>query len=307
MADELPRISLKELQTVLAAGSALVVDTLPPEHYAARHIPGAVNACVYEVTFLQQIQELGASPRSRIVFYGAGPDSLDAVTAAEKLQRAGFADLAVFPGGLQEWRAAGLPLHGAEPDTVAPPHPVLTLERERYRLLPAESAITWTGRNDNGAHWGRLQATAGELRHAGNGELVGSCSLDMRSISNVDLEGSELQPVLEDHLKSDDFFFASLFPTATFQLQRMRPIPNAPATLPNYRIEGELQLRGLARPLELEAHLRNVAEGRLALLAHFDLDRTAWGAVYGSARFFQHLGYHVVHDLISLDVRLVLD
>lgn len=306
MADTPRILTLPQLQDILKGGSALVVDTLPPEHYAARHIPGAVNACVYEVTFLQQMQELGASPRSSIVLYGAGPGSQDAVVAAEKLQRAGFQDLSVYAEGVAGWREAGLPLHGAAPEVVEAPHPVLVLERERYELLPAESSITWTGRNNNGGHWGRLQATSGELRHAGACLLQGRFSLDMASISNVDLDGSDLQPVLEDHLKSDDFFFTSLFPTADYVIEAMRPIQDAPATMPNYVLEGELRLRGLRRPLALQAQLRNVAEERLALLCHFDLDRTKWGVIYGSARFFQHLSYHVVYDLISLDVRLVL-
>jgi rhodanese-related sulfurtransferase len=38
--------------------AVLVLDVLPPEHYAARHIPGAFNACVYEVTFLEQVDTL---------------------------------------------------------------------------------------------------------------------------------------------------------------------------------------------------------------------------------------------------------
>jgi hypothetical protein len=41
-------------------------------------------------------------------------------------------------------------------------------------------------------------------------------------------------------------------------------------------------------------------------MANFDLDRTRWGVIYGSARFFKHLSYHIVYDLISIDLRVVL-
>jgi hypothetical protein len=34
--------------------------------------------------------------------------------------------------------------------------------------------------------------------------------------------------------------------------------------------------------------------------AHFDFDRTRWNVIYGSSRFFEHLGMHLVFDLISI-------
>jgi hypothetical protein len=42
------------------------------------------------------------------------------------------------------------------------------------------------------------------------------------------------------------------------------------------------------------------------LEAHFDLDRTEWGIIYGSARFFEHLGMHQVFEAISISLRLVM-
>lgn len=44
----------------------------------------------------------------------------------------------------------------------------------------------------------------------------------------------------------------------------------------------------------------------LLVEAHFAIDRTNWGIIYGSARFFEHLGMHQVFDEISLCLRLVL-
>lgn len=41
-------------------------------------------------------------------------------------------------------------------------------------------------------------------------------------------------------------------------------------------------------------------------VASLDVDRTAFGSIYGSARFFEHLGMHIVYDVIHLQVRLVL-
>ena len=136
--------------------------------------------------------------------------------------------------------------------------------------------------------------------------MSGSFSVDMQSIRNLDLEGDELQPVLEAHLKSDDFWFSSLFPEAQFNLSEAVPLKDQTLTLPNYELHGTLKLRGVSRPFSFPASFSNLDDGRIALEAHFDLDRTLWGAIYGSTRFFEHLGYHLVFDMVSIELRLLL-
>ena len=45
--------------------------------------------------------------------------------------------------------------------------------------------------------------------------------------------------------------------------------------------------------------------GEVIIESHFDIDRTRWGITYGSARFFERLGMHLVFDLISIQLRIV--
>lgn len=58
-------------------------------------------------------------------------------------------------------------------------------------------------------------------------------------------------------------------------------------------------------PLEFSATVSKTAENDFLAEAHFDIDRTKWGIIYGSARFFEYLGMHLVFDLISIQVRIV--
>jgi len=283
----------------------ILVDTLPPEHYEARHIPGAVNACVYEVVFLETMARLAPDKAAPVALYGAGPKSGDCQCAADKLQRDGYTNVAVFPGGLEAWRDRSLPLEGTAPGAVEPPHPQLRLEPRSYRIVPGESLIRWTGRNTNGGHHGLLTVSSGYLD--GTGEVSASFTMDLRSLRNLDLEGSELQPVLEAHLKSDDFFFTALFPEATFTTTRIRLVELGEATRPNAMMQGVLTIRGIENEIAFPAHIRNLADGRITVMGNLDFDRTQWGVIYGSSRFFQHLGYHVVFDFISTDFRLVLE
>jgi hypothetical protein len=36
-----------------------------------------------------------------------------------------------------------------------------------------------------------------------------------------------------------------------------------------------------------------------------DFDRTQWGSIYGSGKFFSRLGQHVVNDVIHLHLKIV--
>jgi hypothetical protein len=47
-------------------------------------------------------------------------------------------------------------------------------------------------------------------------------------------------------------------------------------------------------------------DGVFVLEAHFDIDRTRWHVIYGSTRFFEHLGMHKVFDLLSFQIRMVV-
>jgi rhodanese-related sulfurtransferase len=274
-----------DVRAARETGRKMILDVLPPEHFGARRIPGAQNACVYEVNFLDQAAALAPDRKTPIILYGAGEGSLDAVTAAGKLHRAGYSDIAILQGGLPAWEAEGNPLEGTDPEAQEPPHPVLVLRNSRYAALTEESTVLWTGRNYNGRHWGTVSIKEGSLIREGEG-LKGIFTLSMDSIANADLAGTEMQCVLEDHLKSDDFFFVSHFPT---------------------RVRAVMTLRGVARDIAFDANLRPLADGRIVLMANLDLDRTAWGVIYGSARFFKYLSYHIVYDLVSVDLRVVLE
>jgi polyisoprenoid-binding protein YceI len=69
-------------------------------------------------------------------------------------------------------------------------------------------------------------------------------------------------------------------------------------------VHGALKLRGVTADLDFTATVNRTPENGLTAEAHFDIDRTRWKIIYGSARFFEHLGMHVVFDLISFQLRI---
>jgi rhodanese-related sulfurtransferase len=283
--------------------SFILIDTLTGTHFEKVHLPGALNACVFEVTFLEQVKAIENSKKAQIVLYGSSNRSRDALTAAEKLQNEGYENISVLNGGIEAWRARKLGVQGVQTD-MSDTETVLRLDDGRYSVDTDQSVIEWCGRNPNNKHFGTVGIKRGEIE-VSDAILTGRFDIDMESIENINLRGDELHPVLTSHLKSDDFFFVKLFPTAILTITEGAPVGTPYLSLPNYELKATLQLRGVEADLAFQATMSKTENGDIAAEAHFDIDRTRWKALYGSARFFENLGMHLVFDHISFQVKIV--
>jgi polyisoprenoid-binding protein YceI/rhodanese-related sulfurtransferase len=291
-------------QWVVTEKPFILIDTLTNDHFQAIHLPGASHACVFEMTFLDQIAAITTDKNARIVLYGASEKTMDASVAAEKLKREGFNDLFVLDGGINGWRASGFAVEGESVDTPPLPESLLALRDGGYRVDTDQSIVEWAGHNPHTKHDGTVRIKTGEIG-VKNGNPVGTFVIDMNTIENKSLAGDELQPVLISHLKSDDFFFTRLFPTATFTIKSGTPREVPYVSAPNVDVQGELTLRGVKAKLSFPATVYQAADGTITAKARFDLDRTRWTIIYGSTRFFEHLGMHLVFDIIHFEVKIV--
>jgi polyisoprenoid-binding protein YceI/rhodanese-related sulfurtransferase len=280
----------------------IIIDTLPKELFEKRHLPGAQNACVFQVVFPSEVEAIAPDRDREVVLYGSSSASHDSVTAAEKLVRLGYSKVFTLTGGLPGWKEAGYPLTGNDPDSVDEDER-FRLDDRSYTVDTEQSIIEWTGRNPNTTHYGTLRLLRGDIT-VQQGKLSGTFEIDILSLKNLSLEGNEWQPVLIAHLKSDDFFFAGKFPAARFTIDSARKIGES-LSAPNFEVEGTLELRGVRNDMKFLATISNLPDGAITAEAHFDFDRTRWNIIYGSSRYFQHLGMHLVFDLISLRLRIV--
>ena len=281
----------------------ILIDVLPKEIYEKRRLPGALNACVYEVTFPDQIAAITQDKDGEIVLYGSSAESRDAAGAAEKLSRLGYKKVYALDGGVDGWLKSG---HSIEGENVYPPERLgqaVNLVDHIYAVNTDESGIWWTGRNANKRHYGTLKLSKGEIR-VRDGAIDGAFEIDMRSMKNSDLEGDPLQPVLIAHLMSDDFFFVKMFPKASFNLVAAKAMESAALSSPNFEAEGTLELRGVKADVRFPATVNRREDGSVSIEAHFDMERTRWNILYGSSRFFEHLGMHLVYDLITIELRI---
>jgi len=92
--------------------SRVVLDVLPDEIFEKRHIKDAVNACVYEIDFIEKGTTLEKDQSREIVFYGQNDQFEAALLAFEKLQSNGLTHVTVLRSGIENWESLGYPIRG---------------------------------------------------------------------------------------------------------------------------------------------------------------------------------------------------
>ena len=293
-------LTATELHTLLRDGGApVIVDVLTEETFTERHIAQAKNFCVYETAFLDKVAGAIPSKETTIVVYGEGSRGEAAHRAWERLTGAGYAKVHVLEGGFAAWAEAGLPAqHGKNAPGLADVSGHFTADTER-------SVIYWTGRNLFNHHTGTVGLRGGSVSLDAGRLTAADFSVDFDTATSTDLKDSSLVAALIGHLKSDDFFDVSNYPEIRFVLTKSTLISETSDGRANTRIEGDFTLRGQTHPLAFDALIAVDGKGDLYAQAEFELDRTIWGANYGSGRIFERLGMHVVNDLVHLHLKLV--
>jgi polyisoprenoid-binding protein YceI len=276
----------------------LLLHVLPAEHFAARRIGGAKNACVYEMTFLDAVRALVSDHEQSIVVYGEGAPSFDSEEAASHLRTAGYINVADFRGGLREWEAAGLPIVSEAPL----PSPA---KLDGIYLADVEaSVIRWTGRNLFNHHQGHLSLADGRVEWRDGALQSAAFTIELGGIVCEDLTDPGYNAMLIRHLRSADFFDVEKHPTAQFATTRVEPIAGATEGTPNFQIAGDFTLRAITREIAFPAVIAAADADHVTAQAVLEIDRTRWGSRYGSGKFFAFLGRHVVNDHIALHLKI---
>lgn len=293
-------ISVHELQQLITKGPVSLVDVLLPEDYACRHIAGAKNACVYEMVFLDHIAECVPDRDTAVVVYDYSGTTLAAVTAGEKLERAGYRNVKILEGGLRAWQSAGFAVEATAPVTVpAPVHDGV------YVVDTELSVVEWSGRNINNRHHGRIAVSEGRIVMEKGRPQSGRIVLAMNTLSNLDLQDEGWRNMLLNHLKSEDFFDVERYPEVVFELSGTAVLDKATPGTPNMEIAGVLTIKETARSICFPAIVAPQEDGAVKAHAALDLDRTLWNVCYGSGKLYERLGMHLVNDLISVEMFLV--
>jgi len=109
---DLTIVELAEVRRLHGASNARFVDPRAAEEFERAHIPDSINLQVAQVTEFKTDMEPSVARAKTVVVYGNNPGSAVARAVAKRLMAAGHKGVRLYAGGLDEWRANGLPIEG---------------------------------------------------------------------------------------------------------------------------------------------------------------------------------------------------
>ena len=171
-----------------------------------------------------------------------------------------------------------------------------------YNLLSDSSKVAWLGTElTTKTHFGSLRAQSGNLKIDKDGKVIGNITIDMQSIIVEDLKGRSKQ-VLENHLKSDDFFGTNNFPTATLEFMSLNRYDNDGGQI----FSGNLTIKGITNEVEFSAKLVRQTP-LLHAVGKLVFDRSKYNVRFRSGSFFDDLGDKLILDNIEVDINLIAE
>ncbi len=177
------------------------------------------------------------------------------------------------------------------------------------RINTDQSKVKWTGKKPGGEHHGFVKLKDGQLVIVGNEVKGGSFTIDMNSITDIDLKNEEFNNKLVNHLKSSDFFDVSKHPEAKFVITDVSKINNGAKVerKATHSITGDLTIKGITKKISFDASINSLNGKVTSSTPVFSLNRTEWGVNHQSKSVFANLKDNFIHDDILLSVELISD
>lgn len=164
-----------------------------------------------------------------------------------------------------------------------------------YKVDPAKSSLTWTGKKLTGGHNGTIALQSGTLLFDGKKLSGGNFAINMATIK--DSEGSDK---LEGHLKADDFFGVDKFPTSTFVIKKITAGSGNTVT-----VTGDLTIKGITNTITFPSAVVWNADGSVTATADkIVVDRTKYGIKFRSKGVFPDIGDKMIYDDFELAIKL---
>ena len=174
-----------------------------------------------------------------------------------------------------------------------------------YDMAVGQSIITWKGTKKlvEKVHTGTIDFTQGYFEAKGDILTGGEFVVDMTSIKNEDMAGTEGAAKLEGHLKSADFFDVAVHSTASFVITSSELSDADGAT---HNVTGKLTIKGITDEISFPATV-TIEGDQVDASASFTIDRAQYDVQYGSEAFFPNLIKQGKDAIISDEIELTLN
>ncbi len=178
-----------------------------------------------------------------------------------------------------------------------------TTTAQNYKADVAQTTIEWVGTKPAGKHHGVLKITDGSLAVKDGKVEGGKFTIDINSLQPQD-QDAEGNGKLQGHLKSPDFFDASKFPTAEFEITSVSDVINDTSKLimkdATHMITGNLKLKEVTKSITFPAKI-TMNDPQVLADAEFNIDRTQWGLNYGNDK---SLGNKFIQPEVNVKLHL---
>ena len=168
----------------------------------------------------------------------------------------------------------------------------------KYVISTSQSLIKWHGKKVGGSQNGTISILYGNLIKKNN-NFIGLIVVDMDSIDSDNFGNSDLNKKLINHLKSNDFFKVSKYPTSKLEITKCVETFEAieDENKKEFKVYANLTIKDVTReiifPIEYE-----MSPGGLYLFAKgkLTIDRTNFNIFYNSGTFFKNLEDKMIYD-----------
>ncbi len=168
----------------------------------------------------------------------------------------------------------------------------VTLMAQTQNISSDDAVLKWAASKVGGSHNGTIALKEGHLKWDHDKITTGKFVVDMKSITNTDIENADYNKKLVDHLVSDDFFGADEYPEAVLEITESTPFEDGKS-----KVKADLTIRGITHPIEFEAVKENDR-----LHAMLTIDRSKYDVKFRSKSFFKNLGDKLIYDDFTLEI-----
>lgn len=175
-------------------------------------------------------------------------------------------------------------------ETVKDAQEVAAKTGEIYKVDLATSQVNWKAFHKGGfaPRWGTLSLKSGEISVVDGEVTSGDFAIDMATLK-VDpasvTEPDKKARDLETHLKNEDFFNVTKYPTSDFKITSVVDLageaPKEAVAGANKTVSGNLTLLGKTLNVSFPAKV-TVTDGKAAMEAQFTVNRAEWGIKFGT-------------------------
>ena len=162
------------------------------------------------------------------------------------------------------------------------------------------STVYWKGTKAiGGGHQGTVKFANGKMDIQDDVLKSGRFIIDMNTIVCKDIKDPESNADLVGHLKSDDFFSVSTYPTAEVEIVSAEALENG-----EYKCSANIIIKDVKKQSTFNVKVEK-RKGKYVMIGRMNLDRTKFGVVYNSGNIFKSLGDKVINDDIMIKFEVI--